>query len=134
MYSPPNNYEKNKKMCICSFIKIEIHTPQFPQNPIIKTKIVVGHSSYFLMVARIVNQCFMSRNSFSFSLNIHFQNYFVFFSAASRGSAIAQLYNHFINYAAKYHRTPSGKALEIIAKSIQKRRRINETTSLERWR
>ena len=31
-------------------------------------------------------------------------------------------------------RTPSGKAFETIAKSIQKRCRINETTSLERWR
>ena len=46
------------------------------------------------------------------------------FSAASRGSAAAQLQKHFINHIAKYHRTPSGNSFEIIAKSIQKRRRI----------
>ena len=38
------------------------------------------------------------------------------------------------HFYAKYHRTPSGKVFEIIAKSIQKRFRIYENTSLERWR
>ena len=58
----------------------------------------------------------------------------IIFSAASRGSATAQLYRNSINYIVKYHRTPSGEAFEIIAKSIPKRRRINEKTSLERRR
>ena len=56
------------------------------------------------------------------------------FSAASRGSATAQLYRIFISYIAKYYGTPSGEAFEIIAKSIQKWCRIDEKTSLERWR
>ena len=38
------------------------------------------------------------------------------------------------NYTTRYHRKPSGETFETIAISIQKRCRMYEKTSLERWR
>ena len=57
-----------------------------------------------------------------------------FISAGSRGSDNAQLYRSSINYIANWHQTLIVEAFESIAKSIPKRRRIDEQTSLKRWR
>ena len=58
--------------------------------------------------------------------------YIYLFSAASRGYATEQLYRTSINAVEKHHRTPRRETFEIITKTIPKRRRIYEKTSLER--
>ena len=66
------------------------------------------------------------RDNHKNNIYIYIYIYLFLFSAASRGSATAQLNRIFINYIAKHNRTPSGEAFEIIAKSILKRCRINK--------